>query len=443
MQGRNDWYENERLHQIFTSIAFAFNSIYYIDLERDSFTAPVQTELAARCFADSGCYSELIKILSDSIIYPKDRELYRSKLSLDHVRSVVAEKKNQEFEYRSRMPDGTYHWLRNQIVGAGESKEDQKAVLFITDIHEQKLRELLGKKLLEEQNRKLALSEERFRIAMMHTSKILCEYDFQSKRVEFIASGPGEKNFLISLMDVKNGREIFGYHLVNGQKDLEGAIRRVHYGEKTVSFEAEIADTKGVEKWLNVTITGVSDHAGAVFKAIGLLEDITKHKRKAALDSLTGIYNKGATEKEITRRLQMERYIQNGVFFMIDLDNFKHINDTYGHKMGDAVIRECAKVLRSLCRGKDVVGRLGGDEFCLFFEGPGNKDQVCERAENVCMKFAQKMKEKFPEIYISTTIGISCCLGTPKNFAMMYEEADHALYRQKLNGRNGYCFYEE
>lgn len=575
-------------YEIFSSIAFAFDSVYYIDLEKDRFFAPIQSELAARQYPNAGIYSELVGILAKTIIHPQDLDIYMAKLSLGNVRRVLEEKKSQEFEYRSRKADGAYYWMRNQIVRAGSGKDGAplRAILFTTDIHEQKLRELHAKARLEEQNRRLALSEERFRIAMMNSSKVVCEYDFQANKLEIIAVGDEEENIVIPLEDIYDGKEGVGYRLAAGQQELKDAIKTVYNGEKTVTFEMMAVDRRGCEKWLSVTLTGVSDQLGTVFKAIGLLEDITALKekekvlqasenqyqqvmrksslaiyginfdrgvfescvvnspdvtvvqpgdsyeefildavdkldeknrhdfmnvfslgsirqaaardkwgdsleyeillahgairwrraemhlfqdtvtrelkgfihlldvheqkckelelqRKAEVDSLTGIYNKGATEKEITRRLKINRYIRSGVFFMIDLDNFKTINDTYGHRMGDAVIRECARVLKTLCRGEDVVGRLGGDEFCVFFEGVETREQVCERARNVCEKFTQRMGESFPDVYVSTTIGISRCLGKSKSFSQLYEEADNALYRQKLNGRNGYCFFDE
>ena len=126
---------------------------------------------------------------------------------------------------------------------------------------------------------------------------------------------------------------------------------------------------------------------------------------------------------------------------MLDLDNFKNINDTYGHQEGDKVIQKAADCIKAVIRRDDVAGRLGGDEFCIYFHGEITAKIVAERACRLC----QEIRSIIPAegAGISCSIGIVYCNSPKLTFQEIYKWADEALYQQKNNGRDGYTIYKD
>lgn len=170
-------------------------------------------------------------------------------------------------------------------------------------------------------------------------------------------------------------------------------------------------------------------------------EQERKLKIRADYDALTGVVNRGAFEKLVESRLQEEDVACFGAFLLIDVDKFKTINDSYGHDVGDAVLKKVAGTLREKFRGDDVVGRLGGDEFALWLEGlpKENISYVTERINEINREL-MKPKDGLPKISLS--VGVSFAL-LGENFQQIYKKSDDALYMVKKNGRCGAAVYKD
>ncbi|OON99740.1 MAG: hypothetical protein ATN35_11135 [Epulopiscium sp. Nele67-Bin004] len=152
---------------------------------------------------------------------------------------------------------------------------------------------------------------------------------------------------------------------------------------------------------------------------------------KATIDALTGLYNRGTVEELITRELQKNC---NGLFIVIDIDNFKQINDTFGYNKGDVVLREVAQKINCIFRKEDIVGRIGGDEFVVFLK-IGNNLDISKKAEHICNLIYETYYEGFKQVTISASIGIAQTKdGT--SFEEIYKLADEALYESKKRGKN-------
>lgn len=159
-------------------------------------------------------------------------------------------------------------------------------------------------------------------------------------------------------------------------------------------------------------------------------------------DALTGIKNKETLKTEITNYLAKDKSQHTGALFMIDVDNFKMVNDLNGHVIGDEVLKAFGTLLKESFTIDDIVGRAGGDEFIVFVKEIEDETQAQKKAEEVC--------QKIREIYIEDFKGsISCSIGIafyPKHgttFKTLYNLADQALYQTKNRGRNGYTCYIE
>lgn len=164
-----------------------------------------------------------------------------------------------------------------------------------------------------------------------------------------------------------------------------------------------------------------------------------KLRKEAMLDSLTGILNR----KEAVR--QMERSFKEkavGALFVMDIDNFKTLNDTCGHAEGDAALVELSHILKRWCRSDDICARLGGDEFLVYFPGFEGKDKIAERAEKIQSEFAEYGAEKYSGIRLSVSTGIVMRSGIG-DFESLYRAADAALYQAKRVKKGSFVFAED
>lgn len=176
-------------------------------------------------------------------------------------------------------------------------------------------------------------------------------------------------------------------------------------------------------------------------------QNIDKEKQQEALlseqlqrDSLSGLYNKAATQKHIQTLLTAHPQ-QCFAFFIVDIDNFKLVNDTYGHAVGDAVIADFAAVLKSQFRPTDVVGRIGGDEFVAFVPLPTTQ-QIAEKAQALLAALRYTYSGETASCPLTPSIGISIAPQSGTDFETLYKNADLALYQTKQNGKNGFTIDE-
>ncbi len=158
-------------------------------------------------------------------------------------------------------------------------------------------------------------------------------------------------------------------------------------------------------------------------------------------DGLTGLYNKKMTEQQIKKLLSSEPPLTNGALMIVDIDNFKSINDSFGHLYGDMVIKQLGNSLRGIFQKSDILGRVGGDEFFVFLRNYKEIDIIKARAEDVCNAFRKTYEQNGITINISASIGIATTSDSLV-FEEIYKYADIALYSTKVAGKNNYTFYE-
>jgi len=177
----------------------------------------------------------------------------------------------------------------------------------------------------------------------------------------------------------------------------------------------------------------------------GISTDITERKeleeqfeRQAHLDYLTGLNNRRHLielgEAELTRAL---RYGKPLSVFMLDIDHFKHFNDTYGHKAGDLVLQKLAKVMHDTLRTVDIVGRMGGEEFAVLLPETelGQAAEVAERLRAAVAQTPVVLDAGLP-LHFAVSIGVSMLQDQETNLDILLHAADRALYQAKEAGRN-------
>lgn len=176
----------------------------------------------------------------------------------------------------------------------------------------------------------------------------------------------------------------------------------------------------------------------------GIIEDISdkviaeeKLKFLADTDELTGLYNRRYFKKAVQVELERaRRYGQGFSLVMLDIDNFKSINDTYGHDAGDAVLQQVSHVLQKRLRQVDVLGRLGGEEFCMMLPGTFPEDAV-HLAEEVRKKIEETpFKVTGRDIYLTISLGVTAYREGITDVDMLLKMVDKAMYNAKDNGKN-------
>lgn len=165
-----------------------------------------------------------------------------------------------------------------------------------------------------------------------------------------------------------------------------------------------------------------------------ILKEQERLKGKTQIDEMTNLYNKVTVEKLVTDALQDHKG-PTYAMLMVDIDNFKAINDTYGHKMGDHVICVIASVLSSYFSKEDIVGRIGGDEFVVLLQNFTSKSEVYQRVQEILWRIRDKDQLSIPE-GVSVSIGLTFSNGLEKSYETMREKADDALYNAKKEGKN-------
>lgn len=160
---------------------------------------------------------------------------------------------------------------------------------------------------------------------------------------------------------------------------------------------------------------------------------------KSLTDALTGLHNRDYLEKKLQELLDEGHA---GALFMIDLDNFKEINDTYGHIVGDKTLQLFAEVLKNYSREDDIICRLAGDEFVTFYPELTEREIAAKKAGDIIHTFSEKMGALGYPGVVSVSIGIMLAKGG-EEFTNLYNMADKSLYYVKNNGKNAYHFYGE
>ena len=174
----------------------------------------------------------------------------------------------------------------------------------------------------------------------------------------------------------------------------------------------------------------IADQAAAALERTAILE------RTIQLYSLTGLYNRKYTEMHITRLLTNDH--ESGLMFVIDMDDFKKVNDTHGHLKGDELLKEVGAALMDFVPPPGIAGRIGGDEFMIFMPGPMEREQ----GENK----ARILIQSISRILLRMGLDQSCSIGITQirkdggTFDRAYRRADEALYRAKTSGKNMFCW---
>jgi len=204
--------------------------------------------------------------------------------------------------------------------------------------------------------------------------------------------------------------------------------------------------------WVQLSVNLLRDENDSPQYFISQIEDITERKlhheeveQQAYIDSLTNLPNRRLLLTRLHQVLsQADRYERSMALFFLDLDHFKQVNDSLGHDVGDAVLKEAANRLLGCLRAHDTVARVGGDEFVIILSEISNQEDAIFVAEKILESFRAPIMVNAQEIKIGTSIGIAVReTGITSDVKELMKQADIAMYEAKAVGRNRYHVFFE
>ena len=234
--------------------------------------------------------------------------------------------------------------------------------------------------------------------------------------------------------------EIDGYELHRLLQEKSGEVVPIMFMSASEDDESEI---KGFEM-------GAADYIhkpmrpDVLLRRVGnIIENLEKIRNlevKSSTDSLTKLLNKTAAQREIGELIKKS----SGALLMIDLDNFKMVNDIYGHNMGDKILIRFAELIRSVIRAEDLAGRMGGDEFIAFLQNVTDEKILQTKADCLNKQIlivAKKFMGSDMQIPLGVSVGAVFVPNEGRDFTTLYKKADKALYEVKQNGKHGLAVF--
>lgn len=343
-----------------------------------------------------------------------------------------------DVEFRTVTMDGGVRWL--QVHGNLYERDGSKniIVVMILDITE--------RKNVEEE---MQLQAERLNILSESEKEYIFDYNAKTDVIKIKMGGNGLSHDEI-IKDYIEKKRFRAY--IEDRDKFETVFRNALKYPKVdaVDFRSDsYGCQKGHFEWYRANITSVMGSEGYVTRIVGRVINNNEKKlkeielqTKADKDALTGLYNKGATTRLIENA--METYYESnrlGAILMIDLDNFKAVNDNLGHATGDEVLQTVGEKLQNAFKGKDIVGRIGGDEFMVFMQDLHTVDDPLNMALSLCENIRHTYCGIDIEITVTSSIGIAICPEHGSSFEELYKKADEALYAVKNGGKNSACIY--
>ena len=214
-------------------------------------------------------------------------------------------------------------------------------------------------------------------------------------------------------------------------------------------IETRIANAEGNYLWMRILAITIRNADGSARQIVGMLQNIDEQKRTASSmkeqaerDSLTKLLNRGATQSSIDTYLEQRAPNAMAAMLVLDLDNFKSVNDTRGHMCGDAVLTQVGVLLRKLVRSNDIIGRIGGDEFLVFLKDIPSTNILEERCRLLLDSLRAAFDSIMPDPHISCSIGVSLAPAHGTTYNLLFQHADEALYYVKSHQKDSYRFYD-
>lgn len=339
--------------------------------------------------------------------------------------------------------DGTYQWFRLILRHPGRNQQDLDTVVAML--------EPTGAERVMELD---AMRTRRFYQALLSEAIAYAEVDLESGQLQsigglwsvYMQDYRQDSPHFVDIMIEQLARYLpeASMLLLRKYRSREGWDELFRSKRETQRFCYRRPVGKEV-RWVELVIHIFREDLTQNVFALLYLKDINTEKerevaqaRAASRDSLTGIYNRSAFEEAMSTYIRDSEHEPCGMLMLLDIDNFKDINDQRGHLEGDKALQETARILGNTFRQEDVIGRWGGDEFLIFIKGHIRREILEQRLQ----RLLDALREA-DSVPLASSIGITFVQRDGYDYNRSLKQADIALYRSKKNGKDRYCFFED
>ena len=346
--------------------------------------------------------------------------------------------KSLTIEYRLRHKDGSVIWVLDKTNLILDNQGQELLQSFLIDI-------TANKKTLEELHRQLS----RYEIILAQTENVLFEWDTVTDRISFSNTWEQIFGFQAQSADVRDALANGSYFHPDDLPRLFDRISNLENGSNYEAVEVRIASAKGHYIWCRFRASAIRDPEGALKKIVGIIINISAEKQaqqnlldRADRDSLTKLLNKHAARKKAELYLQQLGHQAHCALLIIDLDNFKQVNDRYGHLFGDSVLTKVSAEIQRLFRSRDIIARIGGDEFLVLMRGISDRSLVESRCKQLLQALHSAFRNQHYVLPLSCSIGVALAPEHGSVYVDLFQRADQALYQAKALGKDIFVFYD-
>ena len=338
--------------------------------------------------------------------------------------------------------NGTYEWYRLSLRHLGQERQDRDTIVAVVEpTGAERVKELENMRV------------RRFYQVLLSEAIAYAEVDLESGQLKTI--GGLWSNYVQDYRsDNQHFLSVLEQRLENylSQEDLDEFRRYRDSQNWDALFQDQISSHSfsyrrpvGQQmRWVELMIHVFREDVTQNVYALIYLRDINSEKEKevsqeeaASRDPLTGLYNRSAFEREMSRYVHSAEDSPCGALLMLDIDNFKQINDQMGHLEGDQALQQMAGILTSTFRHGDIIGRLGGDEFLVFAKGLSDRESICRR-----LNLLLEALRNNPTQALVSSVGVTLVHTEGYRYTRCLKEADIALYKSKKAGKDGFSFFE-
>lgn len=301
---------------------------------------------------------------------------------------------------------------------------------------------------LKEEQLRLENTVSRNQIILNQMEGVVFEWNLQTD--EFTCSEKWEKRFGFAL----NGRDFsqqmdrFSHIHPDDMPQLREKLRLLSQEAGSQYVDVRIANGEGRYLWSRIRGTALPDASGKPVHIIGIVYDINELKTDAQVfkyqaerDGLTKLLNRASTQHAAETYLVNRSPSTLAAMLVLDMDNFKAVNDSYGHLYGDAVLTQIATNLRNLFRAHDIIGRIGGDEFLVIMKDISDVEILKSRCELLVKTFQEQMHALMPSLPVSISVGCALIPVHGTSYQELFDHADKALLCAKRKGKSQYVIY--
>ena len=327
--------------------------------------------------------------------------------------------------------DGTKSWAKIVILPAYEGGQVSAAYIFITDIESSKRKQSQHQSLVN------AINNGKDGFCIVDTEGRI---GFSNRALTTLLGFSSEEMLEKKWQDVTDSAS----RKILLTRSFAAISESGHWhGDIVCKTKANTAID------LELSLTSIYEEGHGYVGMFCVVRDIRERKKTEKImdylaynDSLTGLPNRAAFKKEVNQWLRRNKKLKQGfALLFIDLDLFKHVNDTYGHSFGDKLLQQVSLGLREAFGSKDYIARLSGDEFTVLLDNVACDAEVYPKLDRLLKIFEEPLRIDGREIFQGLSIGVSLFPDHGKSAETLMQNSDAAMYQVKSEGRKGYNVY--